>query len=184
MLVIQMAATHALAMRSARLLGNSTEINQQDSNALTLSRLQRNFTLQAEALAKLQRGGKQKVVVEHVHVYQGGQAIVGTVTQPGIPGASLKMETNPMQSATTLPSPSQVTPRCLARTRSGKPCQTRPVSGKRRCRMHGGAKGSGAPKGLRNGSYRHGRYTAEARAAQRELRAWLRELRRWATSIC
>ena len=62
MLVIQMATTHALVMRSARALSRSTEIPQQDSNALTLSRLQRNFTLQLEALAKLQRGGKQKVV--------------------------------------------------------------------------------------------------------------------------
>ncbi len=41
--------------------------------------------------------------------------------------------------------------------------------------MHGGAAGSGAPRGKRNGSYRHGRYTAEARALQRELRNWLRE---------
>ena len=47
--------------------------------------LQRNFTLQAEALAKLQRGGKQKVVVEHVHVYPGGQAIVGNVTHAPTP---------------------------------------------------------------------------------------------------
>ena len=48
--------------------------------------VQRNFTMQAEVLAKLQRGGKQKVIVEHVHVYQGGQAIVGTVTHPGATG--------------------------------------------------------------------------------------------------
>jgi hypothetical protein len=30
--------------------------------------------------AKLRRGGEQKVTVEHVHVYPGGQAIVGSVT--------------------------------------------------------------------------------------------------------
>ena len=95
MLVIQMATNHALAMRSARLLGRSTEIPQQDLNALTLSRLQRVFTLQAEALAKLQRGGKQKVVVEHVHVYQGGQAIVGTVTHPGATGSILQKGNQP-----------------------------------------------------------------------------------------
>jgi hypothetical protein len=29
-----------------------------------------------------------------------------------------------------------------------------------RCRMHGGTHGSGAPKGERNGNYRHGFYTA------------------------
>ena len=86
MLVIQIATTHALTMRSARTLSRCTEIPQQDLNALTLSRLQRNFTLQPEALAKLQRGGKQKVIVEHVHVYPGGQAIVGTVTHPGATG--------------------------------------------------------------------------------------------------
>ena len=96
MLVIQMATNHALVMRSARALARCTEIPQQDSNALTLSRLQRNFTLQAETLAKLQRGGKQKVVVEHVHVYPGGQAIVGNVTSnPQGTGAALENGNQP-----------------------------------------------------------------------------------------
>ena len=27
--------------------------------------------------------------------------------------------------------------------------------------MHGGAQGSGGPKGARNGNYKHGRYTAD-----------------------
>src|SRR6202022_947866 len=44
--------------------------------------------------------------------------------------------------------------RCLARTRRGTPCQSPAVAGKARCRMHGGAAGSGAPKGTRNGKYR------------------------------
>lgn len=38
---------------------------------------------QAEALAKLRNGNQQTVKVEHVHVHQGGQAIVGNVTQGG-----------------------------------------------------------------------------------------------------
>jgi hypothetical protein len=37
--------------------------------------------------------------------------------------------------------------------------------------MHGGADGSGAPKGEKNGNYKHGRYTEEVAAARR----WLRE---------
>jgi hypothetical protein len=37
--------------------------------------------------------------------------------------------------------------------------------------MHGGANGSGAPKGPKNGNYKHGRYTAEVAATRR----WLRE---------
>lgn len=34
---------------------------------------------------------------------------------------------------------------CGAKTRSGQPCQNPPVTGKSRCRMHGGAAGSGRP---------------------------------------
>jgi hypothetical protein len=54
-------------------------------------------------------------------------------------------------------------PRCGAKTRSGRPCQAPAVAGRARCRMHGGAKGSGGPRGKRNGNYKHGRYTAEAK---------------------
>jgi hypothetical protein len=61
--------------------------------------------------------------------------------------------------------------RCGAKTRSGAPCKSAPVTGRRRCRMHGGADGSGARKGEGNGNYKHGRYTAEVAAARR----WLRE---------
>jgi hypothetical protein len=61
--------------------------------------------------------------------------------------------------------------RCGARTRSGAPCKSAPVTGRRRCRMHGGAAGSGAPQGARNGNYKHGRYTKEVAAT----RQWLRE---------
>jgi len=46
-------------------------------------------------------------------------------------------------------------PRCLATTRSGTACQSPAVRGKRRCRMHGGAAGSGAQLGNRN-AYKHG----------------------------
>jgi hypothetical protein len=38
-------------------------------------------------------------------------------------------------------------PRCGARTRSGRPCRQAAVRGRARCRMHGGAKGSGGPSG-------------------------------------
>ena len=53
----------------------------------------------------------------------------------------------------------QDAPRCGARTRSGTPCQAPAVRGRRRCRMHGGAHGSGAPTGERHGHYRHGFWT-------------------------
>jgi hypothetical protein len=44
------------------------------------------------------------------------------------------------------------------------------------CRLHGGK--GGGPKGERNGAYRTGRYTAEAKAEKRVTRVLLRELRR------
>lgn len=55
-------------------------------------------------------------------------------------------------------------PRCGARTRAGTPCRAPAVNGKTRCRMHGGANGSGAPKGNQN-ALKHGTY---AKAASRE----------------
>ena len=51
------------------------------------------------------------------------------------------------------------------------------MKGKARCRMHGGAKGSGTPRGERNGAYRHGGHSVEAVAFRRQCRAVLREAR-------
>jgi hypothetical protein len=79
------------------------------------------------------------------------------------------MTDNPMRPAET--GPVSQFGQCGARTRSGAPCKSAPVSGRRRCRMHGGADGSGAPRGSKNGNYKHGRYTAEVAATRR----WLRE---------
>jgi hypothetical protein len=56
-------------------------------------------------------------------------------------------------------------------TRVGTPCQKAAATGKKRCRLHGGGKGSGAPPGERNGNYRHGLRTREAIAERRALRA-------------
>jgi hypothetical protein len=43
--------------------------------------------------------------------------------------------------------------------------------------MHGGAAGSGAPKGERNGNWRHGRFTCEAVAERRATRGLLHSTR-------
>jgi len=50
------------------------------------------------------------------------------------------------------------------------------VSGKRRCRMHGGAPGSGAPLGNKN-ALKHGNYTREALDERRQLQDLLRQSR-------
>jgi hypothetical protein len=71
--------------------------------------------------------------------------------------------------------PMHLSPRCGARTRSGTPCQSPAVAGKTHCRMHGGAAGSGAPKGKRNGKYRHGGFTTEDE--RRRLASLIRDSR-------
>jgi hypothetical protein len=59
------------------------------------------------------------------------------------------------------------TPQCGAKTRSGEPCRRSPVRGGVRCRLHGGALGSGAPTGERNGNWKGGRYSRVATPEQR-----------------
>jgi hypothetical protein len=68
-------------------------------------------------------------------------------------------------------------PRCGAKTRKGSPCRQAATAGKRRCRMHGGAPGSGAPKGNQNRLV-HGHYSAAAITARRVIRALVRDARK------
>ena len=88
-------------------------------------------------------------------------------------GVPLKMKINPMHQRSSVCSPLpalkaarlanlQAAHRCMARTRSGNPCQSPAAEGKARCRMHGGASGSGSPRGERTGSYCDGAWTKEA----------------------
>ncbi|HAD86506.1 MAG TPA: hypothetical protein DCG48_04005 [Rhodospirillaceae bacterium] len=66
-------------------------------------------------------------------------------------------------------------PRCGAKNRQGKPCQSPAMRGKKRCRLHGG-KSPGAPLGNQN-ALKHGYYSAEAIEARRMTRRLLREAR-------
>ena len=62
-------------------------------------------------------------------------------------------------------------PRCGARTKNnnGQPCRCPAIKGKSRCRVHGGAKGSGAPRGNIN-AVTHGQTTTEIKAFRRKVR--------------
>jgi len=83
MLAAQMAAVHMATMDFARLLGRVETINQQNSAERTFNKLARTFTTQMEALNRYRGKGQQKMTVEHVHVHEGGQAIVGNVQGGG-----------------------------------------------------------------------------------------------------
>jgi len=80
MLAAQMAAVHMATMTLVGQLAQVEEIAQQDSAATALTKLSRTFTMQLEALTR-SRTGEQSVTVQNVSVGQGGQAIVGNVTQ-------------------------------------------------------------------------------------------------------
>jgi hypothetical protein len=51
---------------------------------------------------------------------------------------------------------------------------------KGRCRLHGGASGSGGPPGERNGQYRHGERTKTAIAERRKIQHFAENAPRWA----
>ena len=63
--------------------------------------------------------------------------------------------------------------RCGARTHSGRPCRNHPIRRRQRCRLHGGAPGTGAPRGNGN-AVKHGRTTAAALASRRAIARLIR----------
>jgi len=81
MLAAQMAAVHVASMTFARRLAQVETIPQQDSAERAFNKLTRTFAMQMEALKRYRTGAEQKVTLQHVSVAEGGQAIVGNVTQ-------------------------------------------------------------------------------------------------------
>jgi hypothetical protein len=73
-------------------------------------------------------------------------------------------------------------PRCGAKTRSGGSCRSAAVRGKSRCRMHGGAKGSGGQHGNHN-ARRHGLFTSDAISDRRQIRDLLGEAQKFLQTI-
>jgi hypothetical protein len=81
MLAAQMAAVHLATMKFARQLQHTQSLEQQDSAMRGFTKLTGTFAGQMLALKRYRTGGEQKVTVQHVSVGEGGQAIVGNVTQ-------------------------------------------------------------------------------------------------------
>jgi len=81
MLAAQMVSVHVMAMRCAHHLANAEDLAQHDSAALALARLSRTFPAQIEALNRYRSRGEPAITVQNVSVGDGGNAIVGNVTQ-------------------------------------------------------------------------------------------------------
>lgn len=84
MLSIQMIAVHNMIMYAMGLSMISDQFPEaKERNISRAVKLLRIFSSQIEALTKYRTRGQQRIVVDHVHIHQGGQAIVGSVTHGG-----------------------------------------------------------------------------------------------------
>ncbi|MEZ5958930.1 MAG: hypothetical protein R3C30_00690 [Hyphomonadaceae bacterium] len=79
LLAVQMVAAHLGAMKSFSYLMRAQQLPQFQVHTEIANKFMRTYATQLEAFARLRRGGEQTVRVEHVHVYSGGQAVVGDI---------------------------------------------------------------------------------------------------------
>jgi len=88
MIAGQLIAAHNAAMECYRraMLREQT-LDGRRENLTQANKLSRTYTLLLEGLNRHRGKGQQKVTVEHVHVHEGGQAIVGHVEHQGEGGA-------------------------------------------------------------------------------------------------
>ncbi|MEI9982624.1 MAG: hypothetical protein WDN69_05080 [Aliidongia sp.] len=88
MLGAQMVAAHAVAMDMLRRTTKSTDGQTRERYSNLAIKFMRTYAMQLEALDRHRGRGRQVVRVEHVHVHEGGQAIVGNVNGKGAGGGS------------------------------------------------------------------------------------------------
>ena len=100
MLAVQMFLTNDAALRSMQTLNGAQYADTAHQFGNLTVKLMRTFTMQAEALAKLQRGGVQ--TVKHIHVdNRGGQAVITDHVHTG--GQNAKIEYQSDEPCASLP---------------------------------------------------------------------------------
>ena len=166
MLAAQMAVTHTATMAFAHRLARAEHILELDCSEGALCKFARTFAAQVEALTRYRSRGERNVLIEDVRQLNGGGR------------AWLRPRQTIRQNQTDIIMQNELpmcrSPRCGARTRNGRPCQS-PAMPNGRCRMHGGMS-PGAPRGNKN-ALKHGRYTAEVLAQRREISALMRAIK-------
>jgi hypothetical protein len=151
-------------------------IPQQDRAERAFNKLTRTFAAQVSALKEYRSKGEQKMTVQHVHVAEGGQAIVGNVNAPaGGGGARKKWRTTP---CTWICTGHYV----ATRNRSGAGCRAeRRLCGELRYVECTGL-AAGARRGNKN-AVKHGAMVAESIALRREVQALARMTRETMAAI-
>ena len=84
MMATQLLAAHNASMecfRRAMIADQTLDVRRENLNAA--SRLSRTFAILLETLGRHRGKGQQRVVVEHIHIHPGGQAVVGVVEPQG-----------------------------------------------------------------------------------------------------
>lgn len=93
MIVMQLIAMNGLTLRATRSAHKTDRIDHYRDYVNAANKSSRTFTTLLEALNRHRgKSREQKVTVEHVHVHEGGQAIVGNVTQRGGGGGQTQKE--------------------------------------------------------------------------------------------
>jgi hypothetical protein len=112
LLAVQLLACHNASMECYRraMLGEQSFEGRRE-NLNQANKLSRTYATLLEALNRHRGKGQQKVTVEHVHVHEGGQAIVGNVAHPIRPGGRGVEQKSEEQSHAIPYSPGQTMPR-------------------------------------------------------------------------
>lgn len=91
----QIAASHALSLEMMSKASNAGTVEALTSYSNIATKFQRTMVAQIDALTKLRTGGVQ--TVKHVHVNEGGQAIVADTFNAGVEnGKSIKQPNEPV----------------------------------------------------------------------------------------
>jgi hypothetical protein len=117
---LPLSRVHNAIMTFARRLAHVDTILQQDSAQNAFNKLTRTFAAQVEALKRYRSGGEQKMTVQHVHVAEGGQAIVGNVSTPA-PGVGANEKAKEQPHAALVYAPGVEMPRQIEAEREAVP---------------------------------------------------------------
>ena len=135
--------------------------------------LARTFAAQVEGAQAIPRWGRaEDDRPKHVHVAEGGQAIVSSNVNAPVPGGGAKEKVDGEQPHALAYAPGVEMPRQIEAERAIVPSAGGAVVYV--CRMHGAS--GGAPKGNRN-ALKHGLYSAEAIEMRRIIRELTRQSR-------
>ena len=81
MLATQMGAIHAASLQSLNLAHQAANGQKRDLHLSQAVKLTRIFTNQIEALNRHRSKCQQKMVIEHIHIHDGGKAVVGNLAK-------------------------------------------------------------------------------------------------------